>query len=71
MCHTQITVGGCGHTISSIVIRTCMQKLNPGTSVSRLFAGFAGGQHMLTSHVVHTQSKCSRCSASSSKYLKR
>jgi hypothetical protein len=67
MCHTQITIGGCGHTISSIVTRKCMQKLFPNTSVGRLFAV----PHMPTSHVIHTQNKCGSCSAHSSKYLKR
>jgi hypothetical protein len=65
MCHIQITFGSCGHQISQIRTRTCMQK--SGSAAARLFTGM----HMLTNNVIHTVGKCPACSARSEKYLKR
>jgi hypothetical protein len=65
MCHIQVTLGSCGHQISSIRTRTCMQK--SGSAAAKLYTG----PHMLTSNVIRAEGKCSTCSARSDKYLKR
>jgi hypothetical protein len=67
MCQQQITIGACGHQISSFVARSCLQKLHSHSTGRSLFSG----PHMMTTNVIHSQRKCSSCSARSAKYLQR